>query len=132
MSYREKITAEAIHAIIQYIDEGEPDFKVVRAELGEVLLRNSGEYFHSNDGDTILYRPHRGCLSESLSEMVEFSSIEEMLSNINKCLLGSPLSQDAIEFKSIGLDERTGWQTYIVIGKGYGVLGYTNGLFKQM
>lgn len=41
----EPITAEAVQSIIDYIEEGEPDLKVVTGELGELILRSTGEYF---------------------------------------------------------------------------------------
>ena len=42
----EPITAEAIQSIIDYIEEGEPDLKVITGELGELILRSTGEYFN--------------------------------------------------------------------------------------
>lgn len=40
----EPITPEQLQAIIDYIDEGEPDIQVIKAELGELILRHTGEY----------------------------------------------------------------------------------------
>ena len=42
---KQQITTESIQAVIDYIDEGDPDLGVVKAELGEILLRSTGEYF---------------------------------------------------------------------------------------
>jgi len=41
----EPITKESIQSIIDYIDEGEPDLDVIKSELAELILRNTGEYF---------------------------------------------------------------------------------------
>lgn len=40
----EPITPASIQSIINYIDEGEPDIKVVKAELGEIIERYNGTY----------------------------------------------------------------------------------------
>jgi hypothetical protein len=40
----EEITSESVKAIINYIDEGEPDLNVVKGELGELLARHNGTY----------------------------------------------------------------------------------------
>lgn len=42
---REPITKEAVQSIIDYIDDGNPDLTVIKAELGELILRSTGEYF---------------------------------------------------------------------------------------
>ncbi len=45
---KEPITASKLQLLINYIDEGEPDIEVVKAELGELILRSTGEYFIPN------------------------------------------------------------------------------------
>ena len=42
---KQPITTEAIQAILDYINEGDPDLEVIKAELGEIVLRSTGEYF---------------------------------------------------------------------------------------
>jgi len=42
---KQPITTEAIQAILDYIDEGDPDLEVIKAELGEIVLRSTGNYF---------------------------------------------------------------------------------------
>jgi len=44
---KQPITTEAIQAILDYIDEGAPDLEVIKAELGEIVLRSTGEYFET-------------------------------------------------------------------------------------
>lgn len=39
-----QITNGSVQAIIDYIEEGEPDINVVKAELGELILRSTREY----------------------------------------------------------------------------------------
>lgn len=34
----------SLRALIKYIDEGEPDLKVVKSEIGEAILRLQDEY----------------------------------------------------------------------------------------
>jgi len=38
------ITKESLQTIIDYINEGEPDISVVASEIGEIILRHTGEY----------------------------------------------------------------------------------------
>ena len=40
----EEITPERLQLIIDYIDEAYPDIEVVKAELGELILRATGMY----------------------------------------------------------------------------------------
>jgi hypothetical protein len=39
-----EITPESLRAIVDYIEEGEPDINVIKSELNELILRNSDEY----------------------------------------------------------------------------------------
>ena len=47
-NYKEPITPEALHGIIDYIDDGGHDIDVIKSELGELILRHTGEYFGSD------------------------------------------------------------------------------------
>ena len=44
-SGRKSISSHEIELILNYINEGEPDIEVIKAELGELILRSNGEYF---------------------------------------------------------------------------------------
>lgn len=48
---REHITIEAVQSVIDYIDEfeGFVDLKVVRSELGELILRATGDYWEQGE-----------------------------------------------------------------------------------
>tara|TARA_B100002049_G_scaffold237323_1_gene228051 strand:+ start:8448 stop:8909 length:462 start_codon:yes stop_codon:yes gene_type:complete len=48
---RESIRPESIQSIMDYIDEGEPDLSVVKAELGELIHRRNGTYYKDSHDD---------------------------------------------------------------------------------
>lgn len=62
------------------------------------------------------YRDHRGGLKESMETEKEFNSIEELKDHIES---ESDYSEkvDDIKFKYAKYDERTGWNTYLVLVK---------------
>ena len=41
----EVITPESLQAIIDYIDDGDPDLNVVKSELRELILKHNGTYW---------------------------------------------------------------------------------------
>lgn len=41
----EKITGAKLQLIVDYIEDLKPDIKVIKAELEELILRESGKYF---------------------------------------------------------------------------------------
>lgn len=42
---QEPISISGLQAIINYIDEGDPDIAIIKSELGELILRATGEYW---------------------------------------------------------------------------------------
>jgi hypothetical protein len=46
---KELISPESIQSIIDYIDEGEPNLKVLKSELGELIERYNGTYLEKID-----------------------------------------------------------------------------------
>jgi hypothetical protein len=49
----EIITPESIQSIIDYIEEGEPDLKVITGELGELIARHNGTYLQETTEGSI-------------------------------------------------------------------------------
>jgi len=47
-TYREPITEESLQSIIDYINEGDPDLKVITGDLGEMILRSNGKYWETD------------------------------------------------------------------------------------
>ena len=43
--YKEPITIEAIQAVLDYMEDTDYSISVVKAELGELVLRATGEYW---------------------------------------------------------------------------------------
>ncbi|MFA7717490.1 MAG: hypothetical protein WC875_02150 [Candidatus Absconditabacterales bacterium] len=81
----------------------------------------------------ILYRDHRGGLDESLETTRTIKTVEDIKSHLNETLSVFGKQVDSISFKHLGLDTRTGWDTYNVImkykgEKGEFVAGMTNGI----
>ena len=67
--------------------------------------------------DKILYRDHRGWLDESLKTTRTIKTVEDIKSHLNETLSDFWKQVDSISFKHVGLDTRTGWNTYNVIMK---------------
>lgn len=65
----------------------------------------------------ILYRDHRGWLDESLETTRTIKTVEDIKSHLNETLSVFWKQVDSISFKHLGLDTRTGWDTYNVIMK---------------
>lgn len=74
----------------------------------------------------IFFREHRGSLVDSLQTTVEVKTLKqlhEIVNKINGSLYREQDSETIIEKYGKGIDERTGWDTYIVTSGGY-VLGF--------
>lgn len=85
-------------------------------------------------GLAVSFREHRGGLAESMETVVEVNSRVELVLHLVKIFkpyenrddCPRDFSQMTIEPYG-GMDERIGWDTYIVYLPGYGVLGFTDG-----
>lgn len=74
---------------------------------------------------SVLFRKHRGQLSESMKTVVEVSYIDDIY---DQCALkDSGMNKNDIEIKPYGYDPRIWWDTYIVTWKDHGIIGFTNG-----
>lgn len=74
----------------------------------------------------IIYRPHRGSLTDALSEVQEFSTWQELKEYVaadwNSMGCGQTKSSDVIIKTDIILDDRIDWEdTRMVLCKGYPV-----------
>ena len=79
----------------------------------------------ARDETMISYRPHRSTLTDSMSAVREFASLEE-LAEAMADELGRELAVDDLQLKFYGHDHRIGWDTYVLTLEGYGVLGFTD------
>ena len=71
---------------------------------------------------SIIYRPHRGTLEDSLKEIREFKSLTELAA-----FLGKP-GRGELVIDYYGYDDRCGWHNWIVCAKGLqGVYGWIKG-----
>lgn len=71
-------------------------------------------------------------LADSMETVQEFESKKDLVkylqTELNKWSVNKyDLSKITIEKYGNGIDERIGWDTYIVHLEGYGVLGFTDG-----
>ena len=76
----------------------------------------------------IKYRPHRGGLQESMAEMQEFETVDEMKQFIadeyNKYPAGGRITSDDVSWsEDHGLDPRIGWEhwRYVILKNPKGV-----------
>lgn len=70
-----------------------------------------------------LFRPHRRYLYEAMREVIEVNSLADLAKHLMKTR--EPLGVVKVE-KYGGIDERIGWDTYIVTING-DACGFTNG-----
>jgi hypothetical protein len=82
------------------------------------------------------YRHHRGGLEESLEMTVEVNSLEEMYAHLNKVWKEWGKFVTEIKFAHVGMDHRTGWDTYYVMQRLWGetdftVAGMSDGYFNK-
>lgn len=80
----------------------------------------------------VKFREHRGSLVESMNTVVEIVDLDALLKHLHKLAEPWPtfpaITRETVELSLYARDERNGWyDTYIVVLKGYGVLGFTNG-----
>jgi len=76
-----------------------------------------------------LYRPHRGSLDESMSEVVEIADHQALVVHLRKGWLNEVSesgSNVVVEKYGSGIDERIGWDTHIVLVSG-NAIGFTDG-----
>ncbi len=71
------------------------------------------------------FRPHRGQLEQSLREVVDVDSFDELISVLD-LLLQATTDNTKLEYYCY--DDRIGWETYIVLVNGNAV-GFTDGKF---
>ena len=76
-----------------------------------------------------LFREHRGTLEDSMATVVTINNREELVRHIADKLtaFGVDVQPENIQVSPYAKDERIDWDTYIVVLKGYGVVGFTNG-----
>tara|TARA_R110000796_G_scaffold122806_2_gene237142 strand:+ start:132 stop:389 length:258 start_codon:yes stop_codon:yes gene_type:complete len=63
------------------------------------------------------YREHKGGLAESLKTEIKIDSKFELLKHLNKQYNSFNKTISKLKFKHIGIDDRTGWNTYYVLIK---------------
>ena len=61
------------------------------------------------------YRDHKGGLSASLETTREILSINELKEHLNSFFKHYGKEVEEIKFEHIGIDERTGWDTFYVL-----------------
>ncbi len=71
------------------------------------------------------YRDHRGGLSESLKTTIEISVKGDIVKRLNSNLKDFGAEVAEIKFKYCGFDKRTGWDTYYVLQRLKGEIGFT-------
>ncbi|MNL05740.1 hypothetical protein D3C87_1263520 [compost metagenome] len=76
-------------------------------------------------------RPHRRLLDEAMAEVKEIEPTIEAVKKWADASFGEmqppDLSGLVVEKYGTGIDTRIGWDTYIVVLPGWGVLGFTDG-----
>ena len=73
------------------------------------------------------YREHRGSLSESMKTVQEFETKQDLI-NYLKQNFSVPFYGYNLRLDHYCMDKRINWDTYIVTIKGFGVVGFTDGL----
>lgn len=80
----------------------------------------------------IRYRPHRGSLDDSLAATIQIKDHDDLVKHLKEIWSRWPTSDGfepeevTVEKYGDGIDERCGWDTYIVCIKGNAV-GFTDG-----
>ena len=77
----------------------------------------------------IKFRPQRGTLISSLEETVEFPNFDALFHHLQQMIHWKEFGPQAVsieKYHNQRLDERTGWNTYLVSVEGQGV-GFTDG-----
>ncbi len=83
------------------------------------------------------YRDHKGSLSDSMETVIELSGKWELYHHLlntlpivnfkGKRFRHSSFEINELEINKYVYDKRINWDTYIVILKGFGVVGFTDG-----
>jgi hypothetical protein len=77
------------------------------------------------------FRPQRGSLDAAMAEAREFADRAELVAHITERLWpwNFDVTTEMVHVKKYGpdIDERIGWDTYVVTVDGYGVFGFTDG-----
>jgi hypothetical protein len=80
-------------------------------------------------------RRHRGGYEESMETTIEIEPTKTALLKAiqDSALIGLPtdLTEDHLSVSQAGMDQRNGWDTYLVTIEGWGVYGYTDGPLKE-
>lgn len=80
---------------------------------------------------SFLFRPHKGSLEDSMKEVVEMESYDDLLQKVIDDLVvydhDLNIDKYTLEVEKYTYDGRIGWNAYIVTLLGYGVIGFTNG-----
>lgn len=78
------------------------------------------------------FREHRGGFEESMLTAVEVDGLDSLAKHLSP-ILGRPITQADLSVEQYsGLDERNGWDTHIVLLKGFGPCGFTDGQIANM
>jgi len=75
----------------------------------------------------IQFREQRGSLRDSMATRVELAGRKELVLHIRKLLSDRMIDEEEIEIKPYAYDSRTGWETYLVSVRDYGVVGFSDG-----
>lgn len=77
----------------------------------------------------MLFREHKGDLDESMQTVFEFNTIIELVEHMSNLLFpfGMTVTSDMVSITPYIYDHRIGWNTYIVVVKDYGAIGFANG-----
>lgn len=76
------------------------------------------------------FREHRGQLDEAMGTVIEVADRPALVAHIRALLepYGWAVADDDVTVNKYGgFDKRIGWDTYIVIVRDYGVMGFTDG-----
>ena len=95
-------------------------------------MKNFEEFFlNESKTESIKYREHRGSLKESEKTEKTFNDLKELKEHLND-IYGDNIKD--IKFQHVGMDDRTGWDTYYVTAcfgdcDNYSVVGMSDGKF---
>jgi hypothetical protein len=74
---------------------------------------------------SLLFRPHRGSLEESLALVVELESWTALVDYVVEYVKPErEITANDVVLKYLGYDERCSWDTTLVSVKNYGVAGF--------
>ena len=76
---------------------------------------------------TVLFRFHKAGYQDSMDTQSTVVDMEDLLATVNREYDGIPPIMLLVVKPYSGIDERNGWDTYIVTAPVYGVVGFTNG-----